>query len=464
MVRLLSILSISIALLTTSASSFAQGFTPFVPPGYPTTAVSHPTRHIKQRGTFVFYITDKGKKKINTIVNRRFGFITPGLFQVFVGKRFGVRSPQPIPGSPYWVAEKVRGRKFKKKHRRAHRKRFIETEQSYKKFSFATNDTWLKYDLLWGVNNNGGFFGFNEKDIDINAPEAWEVTTGDSDMVVGVIDTGVFHMHPDLEENIFRNPLDPVNGIDDDGNGYVDDISGWDFFNEDNNPLDDHYHGTHVAGTIAAIKDNNRGIAGVAPGVKILPLKVLSGDGEGDTSGVVRSIHYAISLKERGINITVLNASLGGGAPTDAMRDALRAANDAGILFVAAAGNSSGNNDVEPIYPASYDIPNVLSVAAMNKQGLLSSFSCYGPTSVDVAAPGEDVWSTIIYSLYLPSGGTSMAAPHVAGVAALVASRYSFMSPSMIKDRIMNTVRPFPDLQGKILSPGLVDAQAAVGG
>lgn len=461
--RQISIFFVAALIISSASVATAQNFQPFVPPGFPTTAQIPPDRKIRAKGTHIFFLTRSGAEAVQQIVHTRFGFVNDTIFKKFVGRTFGIRDPEPVPESIYWRATKIRKRIARRKYRRAIRNNWIQSEQSYKTFSFASNDTWMRYDLLWGLHNAGGFFWQNTPDIDINAPEAWEVTLGDSDLIVGVIDTGVHYRHPDLADNIFENPLEVLNGIDDDGNGYIDDIRGWDFHNGDNDPNDDNFHGTHVAGTIAAVGNNNRGVVGVAPGVQILPLKVMGSGGQGDTSNLVRAVEYAIGLKKRGINIAVLNASLGGGPEEAAMRDVLSKADRAGITFVAAAGNSSGNSDVEPIYPATYDVPNVISVASINKKGLLSAFSNYGPNSVDIAAPGEDIWSTIIFNLYLPSGGTSMAAPHVAGIAALVQSRYPNFTPAQIRARIMNTAKPYPDLKGKLIVPGLVDAARAVG-
>ena len=245
--------------------------------------------------------------------------------------------------------------------------------------------------------------------------------TGSSSVVVAVIDTGVDYNHVDLAANIWTNPGEIAgNGIDDDGNGFVDDVHGYDFANNDGNPMDDNGHGTHVAGTIAAVGNNSLGVTGVAWSTSIMPLKFLSANGSGYLSDAVEAINYATMMRTRyGVNVRVDNNSWGGGGFSSAMQSAIQAANDAGILFVAAAGNSGTNNDASPQYPANYDSPNVISVAATDQNGQLASFSNYGATTVDLAAPGVSIYSTTPNNTYSTYSGTSMATPHVSAVAAL---------------------------------------------
>ena len=227
---------------------------------------------------------------------------------------------------------------------------------------------------LYGLNNYGQSGGTTDADLD--APEAWEITTGSRDVVIGVIDSGVDINHPDLAANIWVNPGEtPNNGIDDDGNGFIDDVNGWDFYDNDNTPNDGNGHGTHVAGTIGAVGNNNSGIAGVNWEVSLLPLRFLGDDGSGWTSDAVAAVNYATMLKrDFGINVVATNNSWGGGGYSRTLDRAIESANDQGIMFVAAAGNQGSNNDTNPSYPTNYDAPNVISVAALNRNDNLAGF------------------------------------------------------------------------------------------
>jgi len=239
-------------------------------------------------------------------------------------------------------------------------------------------------------------FGYQWGLFDLDVLNAWNLL-GDplpaSEVIVAVIDTGVDINHPDLAANIWTNPNDPVNGVDDDGNGLVDDVHGWDFYWGDNtvyDPEDGDDHGTHVAGIVAARCDNGIGVAGVAPQVSILPVKFLGPSGSGSTSDAISAIEYATQQGAR-----IINASWGGGPFNQALSDAIEAFGQAGGIFVASAGNKASDNDQCPVYPASYDLPNVISVAAMDQYGDLAYFSNYGAESVDVGAPGLDIISTV---------------------------------------------------------------------
>jgi subtilisin family serine protease len=336
-------------------------------------------------------------------------------------------------------------------------------ERNFRMFAFQTapNDTFYKFGLMWGLSNNGSTGG--TANVDVDAPEAWTVTEGSPDVVVGILDTGVSQVHPDLKAQLWENPREvPNNNLDDDNNGYIDDVRGWDFIDNDNVPSDQNMHGTHVAGTIAAEKNNSRGVVGVAPGIKIVSLRVLNAQGEGDTAGVMGAIQYAIKLRKAGVNLRVINLSLGGGDSTESFKEALVEADRAGILVVAAAGNDTNDNDVKPTYPASYDVPNVISVAAIDSKGLLASFSNYGARSVDVAAPGTFIWSTFPFGFYFFLDGTSMAAPHVSGVAALVYSRNPNLQPAQVVSILRNSVKRISGLEGKMVSPGVVSALNAL--
>ncbi|MBA2113443.1 S8 family peptidase [Bremerella alba] len=278
-------------------------------------------------------------------------------------------------------------------------------------------------------------YGMNQ----IDAPEAWNKTTGSDSVVVGVIDTGVDYTHPDLAGNIWTNPGEIAgNGIDDDNNGFIDDVHGYDFVNNDGDPMDDNHHGTHVAGTIAAQGNNGRGVSGVAWNTSIMALKFLSASGAGYTSDAVRAINYATMMRTQyDVNIRVLNNSWGGGGFSGSLEAAIQASEQADILFVAAAGNDGTNNDSNPHYPSNYDVSNVISVAATDKNDNLASFSNYGASTVDIAAPGVGIYSTIAGGYYASFSGTSMAAPHVAGVAALAFAYDPDATAAEVKDAIL---------------------------
>ena len=315
---------------------------------------------------------------------------------------------------------------------------------------------------LYGLNNYGQSGGTTDADLD--APEAWDITTGSRDVVIGVIDSGVDINHPDLAANIWVNPGEtPNNGIDDDGNGFIDDVNGWDFYDNDNTPNDGNGHGTHVAGTIGAVGNNNSGIAGVNWEVSILPLRFLGNDGSGWTSDAVAAVNYATMLKrDFGINVAATNNSWGGGGYSRTLDRAIEAANDQGIMFVAAAGNQGTNNDANPSYPTNYSSPNVISVAALNRNDNLASFSNYGATTVDVGAPGVSIYSTLPENLYGSFSGTSMAAPHVAGVVGLLNAAKPGISVTEVNNAILNTVDPLQSLNGKTLTGGRVNAASAL--
>jgi subtilisin family serine protease len=321
---------------------------------------------------------------------------------------------------------------------------------------------------LWGLHNTGQSGGASDADID--APEAWDVTTG-GNVVVAVIDTGVNYNHEDLSTNMWVNTGEiPGNGIDDDGNGYIDDYRGWDFYSNDNNPMDDSGHGTHCSGTIAGIGNNGIGIAGINWTAKIMPLKFLGADGSGYSSDAVEAVLYA---KDMGARIS--SNSWGGGEYSQSLYDAIRAFGDAGGLFVASAGNSSQDTDILPHYPASFDLSSIIAVTATDSTDALASFSNYGATSVDLAAPGVAIYSTLPQYAYLSSScndndgdgygycsGTSMATPHVAGVASLVLSHNSNLTAVEVKNAIMNGIDPLVSLNGKMVTGGRLNAEKAL--
>ncbi|MFH1319120.1 MAG: S8 family peptidase [Bacteroidota bacterium] len=306
------------------------------------------------------------------------------------------------------------------------------------------------FDKLWGLHNTGQDAG--TADADMDAPEAWDITTGGS-VVVSVIDSGVNYNHEDLASNMWVNGGEiPDNGIDDDGNGYIDDYRGWDFANGDNDPMDDNDHGTHCSGTIGAAGNNGIGVVGVNWTVKIMPLKFIDQCGSGSTSDAIEAILYS---KNMGVKIS--SNSWGGGAYSQALYDAIQEFRNAGGLFVAAAGNEGNNNDITGSYPASYDLSNIIAVAATDRNDNLASFSNYGVTSVDVAAPGVGIYSTVIAG-YGWLDGTSMATPQVSGIAALIKAQYPDLGFDGIKNAILNSVDIKPSLDGAILTEGRVNA------
>ncbi len=294
----------------------------------------------------------------------------------------------------------------------------------------------------------------------INARGAWDMSTGGSNVVVAVLDSGVDYNHPDLTNNMWRNPGETAgNNVDDDGNGYVDDIYGIDTANDDTNPLDDNGHGTHVSGTIGATGNNAQGVVGVNWSVKIMALKFLTSGGSGNLSAAIKAIDYMVDMKQRGVNIKVSNNSWGGEGYSQALFDAVSRARDAGIVFAVAAGNKAYNNDVTPAYPASYDLDNVVSVAATDRDDNLASFSNYGSTSVHIAAPGVSILSTLPNGDYGTLSGTSMATPHVAGALALLLAHDSGLTYRQAIDRLYYTGTDLASLSGVIMTGRSLNAQ-----
>jgi subtilisin family serine protease/subtilisin-like proprotein convertase family protein len=312
------------------------------------------------------------------------------------------------------------------------------------------------YGYQWGLNNTGQSGGTVGAHIGANA--AWDVTTGNGSVIVAVIDTGVDYTHPDLAGNMWRNSGEiPGNGIDDDGNGYTDDVYGWDWANNDNNPMDDNGHGTHVAGIIGAIGNNGVGVSGVAWNVQIMALKFLNSSGSGQLSNAIKALNYAVAMGAK-----VSNNSYSGGGYFQAFADAIAAAGRAGHIFVAAAGNNGQNNDVTPTYPASYNLDNIIAVTATDRNDRLASFSNWGPRTVDIAAPGVQIYSTYKGGGYLSMSGTSMAAPFVAGAVALLRDANPTWSYRQIIDRLLSTADPIPSLEGKMVSGGRLNLARAL--
>lgn len=299
------------------------------------------------------------------------------------------------------------------------------------------------FHLQYGLHNDGTNGGLANADID--APEAWDVQTGNG-VVIAVIDTGVDYTHPDLKDNIWVNPGEIAgNGIDDDGNGFVDDIHGWDFASDINDPADDHAHGTHVAGIIAAKSNNGIGVSGINWNAKIMALKFFDANGLGSTSNAIRAINYAVMM-----GVRISNNSWGGGGFSKALFDTIQAAAAKGHLFVAASGNETLNTDTSPHYPSAYDLPNIISVAATDDSDRLASFSNFGVVTVDIAAPGFRIESLIPNGLYQSLSGTSMAAPFVSGAAGLVLSTVSGISTEALKAALLDNADLLPSLSGRV--------------
>ncbi len=305
----------------------------------------------------------------------------------------------------------------------------------------------------------------------ISAPAAWDLTTGSSGVVVADIDTGMRYTHQDLAANAWTNPGEiPNNGIDDDGNGFIDDYYGYDFFYNDSDPFDDAGgHGTHTAGTIGAVGNNALGVVGVNWNVKIMAIKIYSPNGSDTTSAMlVNAYNYVRMMKNRGVNIRVTNNSYGNCGEAcgydQATKDALDAMGNAGILNVFAAGNENRNIETLPFFPASYDSPSILAVASSTSTDARSGFSDYGTISVDVAAPGSGILSTYASSdtSYATLSGTSMATPHVTGAAALLSSYNPNLSPASLKATLMNTVDLLPAWTTLVKSGGRINIDRAL--
>ena len=293
------------------------------------------------------------------------------------------------------------------------------------------------------------------------AGEAWAAGhTGSASVYVGEIDEGIMFTHPELAGQVWTNPYDPVDGIDNDGNGYIDDIHGWDFDGNNNTIYDGTYddHGTHVAGTIGAKGGNGVGVAGVCWNVQIISGKFLGKRG-GTSTNAILALDYFTDLKSRhGLNLVATNNSWGGGAFSQTLQDAIERSNQANIVFVAAAGNETTNTDATASYPSCYPNANVIAVASLTSTGTLSSFSNYGLTTVDLGAPGSAIYSTVPSKTgaasYASYSGTSMACPHVTGGVALYAATHPGASVATIKAAVLGSVVATPSLAGKCATGG----------
>ncbi|MEW6303487.1 MAG: Calx-beta domain-containing protein [Verrucomicrobiota bacterium] len=333
-------------------------------------------------------------------------------------------------------------------------------EQDFFVHLLATpNDPGFANGSLWALHNTGQLGGVNDADID--APEAWEFQTSANNIIIALTDTGIRTTHEDLAPNLWVNPGEiPGNGIDDDGNGFVDDVHGANFVTGTGDPTDDHGHGTHLSGLTGAAGDNALGIAGVAWQVKLMACKFLDSAGNGTISDAIAAIDYA---RAKGAHI--INASWGNTSFTSqALFDSIASARDAGILFVAAAGNAGADNDASPLLPASYDLDNIIAVTATDRQDILTFFGNFGATTVDLAAPGHEIFSSWHSSdnAYQSFSGSSMAAGFVSGTAALLKAHFPGENYTATKQRILSTTDPLPTLQGKCVSGGRLNLANAL--
>ena len=342
---------------------------------------------------------------------------------------------------------------------------YVEENQIYT-HQAVSNDPYVTANYTWGLY---GDLSSPANTYGSQAAEAWmNGYTGTNGVYVAVIDEGIDVGHTDLAANIWRNPFDPVDGLDNDGNGYADDVHGWDFYSDGNAVFDSagDTHGTHVAGTIGAKGGNGSGVAGVNWDVTILAGKFLGADG-GTTFDAVEAIDYFVDLKERhGLNIVAINASWGGGGYSRSLHEAVIRAAKAGILFVAAAGNEGLNNDTAGSYPANLDTTKgtssesaapydaVISVAAINNSGGLAPFSNYGAANVDIGAPGVRILSTYPGNYLAYMDGTSMATPHVTGAIALYCSTHPGASAESVRQAILGSAIATPSLAAKTVTGG----------
>jgi subtilisin family serine protease len=315
------------------------------------------------------------------------------------------------------------------------------------------------FHLQWGARNTGqsilGVPGVINADMDLT--DAWDITKGGQNFVIAVVDSGALLTHEDLVANLWTNPGETAgNGVDDDGNGLIDDIHGWDWFDDDNDPADEDGHGTPVAGIIGARGNNGAGVAGVNWRCRLMILRTI-GPGGGFVSDAISAIEYAV---DKGVRVS--NHSWTTQAFVQALYDAIEAAQAADHLVVAAAGNDTTDIDVNPAYPAAFDLGNVLSVSATNNLDELADFSNFGEVSVDLAAPGVGIYSTRRTGAYFNFHGTSAASPNAAGVAALLTARNPGWTWQQVKDRLLDTARPVDALAGTCVTGGVINAYDAL--
>jgi subtilisin family serine protease len=316
-----------------------------------------------------------------------------------------------------------------------------------------------QFENQWALSNSGQNGG--KKGADISATLAWATTTGTDNLVVAVLDTGVDYTHEDLAANMWARP-DGMAPYHDAELGTIDDLNGFNAVDNASDPMDDNGHGTHCAGIIGAEGENDLGIAGVNWKVQIMPLKFMGAGGSGTTKDAIEAINYVIDRKKAGVNVRIISASWGSTQRSRSLEAVIRKAYENDILFVAAAGNASTDNDRTPHFPSSYDVPNVISVAALDRHDQLASFSNYGVKSVAIAAPGVDILSTWLGNEYEEKSGTSMATPVVSGVAALVLAENPRMSVDDLRKKLLASTDPIVALKGKTVTGGRINAAKAL--
>jgi len=375
----------------------------------------------------------------------------------------GVQRDESLPLARAEVVEPVAGVPVEEAVRRLEEDPAVQYAEPdvVRRASLTPDDRYFR--AQWGLDNTGQAVGgaSGTPDADVDAPEAWDRTTGADGVTVAIVDSGIDLDHPDLAPNLWQNPGEAgaaaSNGADDDGNGFVDDARGWDFAAtpDDATPQDGDGHGTHVSGTAAARGGDGIGVTGVAWRARIVPVRALGDDGSGTASDVLRAYDYA-----RRAGARVVNASLGGSSPSRAERDAIAAAPD--VLFVVAAGNDGADNDVLPAYPCNLDLPNVICVAASDRSDGLADFSNRGASTVDLGAPGVAIASTWLGGDWVLLDGTSMATPHVAGAAALLLARRPGATVADLRGALLGSVDQRPGLAGRTVTGGRLNVAAAL--
>ncbi len=374
----------------------------------------------------------------------------------------GIAFESRIGRSDTWVAQVIEGSELETAAAIATDSRIKYAEPNYIYHASEIPDD-TRFAELWGMHNTGQSGG--TVDADIDAPEAWDINTGTSTLVVAVIDTGVNYLHEDLADNMWVNQAEftGVPGEDDDGNGHIDDIYGIDTVGTgDSDPMDDNDHGSHVAGTVGAVGNNALGVSGVAQNVSIMAVKFLNSSGSGNTGDAIEAFQYVIDMKQSGVNIKITQNSWGGGPFSQGLFDIMNKAGALGILHMAAAGNSGTDNDVTPHYPSSFELPYVVAVAASDHNDARASFSQYGSLSVDIAAPGTNILSTELGDTYGTKNGTSMATPMVSGIAALIASAHPTSTAAQIRRLLLNSIDALPAWEGLVSTGGRANAYNAL--
>ena len=377
--------------------------------------------------------------KLDLVVLRSYG-IVPGLVNLGYSAKRLAKAREMVPGQLAGALQAKLGQV-----RDTGLFRYVEPD-FYRSINRVTNDAAFTDGTLWGLNNQGQNGGTDGADID--APEAWDITVGSRNIIVAVVDTGVRYTHQDLVNQMWVNEDEvPNNGLDDDLDGFVDNIYGADIIGNDGDPMDWNGHGSHVAGTIGAEAGNGHPHVGVAWDVQLMAIQVFGASGQGSMAAVTGAIDFAT---QNGAH--VINLSLGGYGFNQSNYDALSAAGDAGIIVSAGTGNDAIDNDAMPFFPASYDLECIIAVAGTDRNDNLASFSNYGKTTAHLAGPAVTIYSSVAsaddaYDVY---DGTSMATPHVSGVAALLFANDNTLSASQLKAQLLNTSVLLDDLRDRL--------------